>query len=69
MTATGLTADRIETMTTGEITKRLRGLRSLIRLRKEKHVSTHQDELDFCYLSREQEDRSRRNAAGFLHEV
>jgi len=68
MTATGLTTERIETMTPEEISKRLRGLRSLIKLRKEKQVSTYQDELDFCYLTRAQEDRTRHSTAEIQNE-
>ena len=68
MTATGLTTERIETMSAEELAKRIRGLRSLIKLRKEKLVSSHQDELDLCYLSREQEGRANRADEGVLIE-
>mgnify|MGYP003948466733 CR=1 FL=1 len=47
-------------MTEGELRKQMQSLGERIDTLKQQGVSTVQEELDFCYISRELEDRTSR---------
>lgn len=55
-----LKTSNFSSMTEGELRKQMQFLGERIDILKQQGVSTVQEELDFCYISRELEDRASR---------